>query len=823
MTSETLDRPIGLVGNPYIDSGLLVASLLIDLNKDVRSLTYNELFNLIDDGVNLACNVLLSKACYTMFPNNFATQTAFRKPGKAAPMLVSLFKTCREGILQDLDHSESALYHCDVCGRKTLFNLGDVIVKIKESFISVSKKNENKSDSPSIESPNPLTVTKKASRKKVVKELSIHKGEIGRNVFPLVGSLGNEASVHPSWNKEMELCPICTLITYFTPTAIVIINGMASLFTSEKPEIWTAAERETIREAISNLQDARNNPNLLATLNDFRSNPKKPIFFGKAGITTMGQGSGFVPLLEKIKEVFNRNPNLTSFAQFGSLILWQFSNSGQDANFRALTIPNEVMQFLYILHHENVLGCWDDISAAIALETKKNPLKKPYFKFPPNYFFNIIETRKEYPALYIQKYNKLDQGKLAYGGVKVATYVLYQTMINKIPFSVLDMARALAKEIELRLITSETKLEKQLQWTAGGFNHPLSSIALNYIFKLYRDLIQSPNLVQQKTFTIENWIGLTIERFYPLYYFLQRIFNKKKWHLNSVGQDHGLSKTNPTFGETDDDDFEQIKEYLSRFPIIEGVTFSKEVRDLFDFYSKTIYDFFNFYNLPENKQNKHIQALIERGTSYLKIYLPRIASKYPGFIWRNWDSFVSFDKDTLPSTLIRVLVLSWLQWTKLNFHESSDGLASSSNTPGSLKDPINTQELVETGGIHPNLFASLLLIYMKWHLLYEKRKEKWFLFFLWSRDYFPSLKQWNDRLLNCFKEIKQVVRKEGIMVQENLLEDIPNALQMEKFIEDPEEIPQLMLQINNDADFLFRCRLFLMNVYRLSIKHQIFN
>lgn len=61
---------------------------------------------------------------------------------------------------------------------------------------------------------------------------------IGRNWFPLAGSMGSDAQALPSASSGLNCCAKCLLAVQYLPQAGILMNGRLVLFQSTSIKLW---------------------------------------------------------------------------------------------------------------------------------------------------------------------------------------------------------------------------------------------------------------------------------------------------------------------------------------------------------------------------------------------------------------------------------------------------------------------------------------------------------------------------------------------------------------------------------------------------------
>ena len=61
---------------------------------------------------------------------------------------------------------------------------------------------------------------------------------IGRDWFPLAGSMGSDAQALPSASRAPNLCAKCLFAVHYLPLGVILVNGKLALFQSTSKFFW---------------------------------------------------------------------------------------------------------------------------------------------------------------------------------------------------------------------------------------------------------------------------------------------------------------------------------------------------------------------------------------------------------------------------------------------------------------------------------------------------------------------------------------------------------------------------------------------------------
>lgn len=367
-------------GNPWVDTGLAVIVAKSGKEK-LEDLSEADFDAVVSDGVWLA------KANRQL--NAFTMVVGINSPLTNISLNPSMKKENR-GRLNPMEDT----------GLKQYCTL------IKELKESVSK---NTGDKFACESCGERPVTKVLAR---------YNKKIGRDWFPLAGSIGSDAQTLPAASRTARICSLCLLSVQFLPLGAIIVGGKIACFQSTYMELTQLIIAEVFNETDSRLQ--------LLKLGE--------------KLSAIGQGKGTretLIMLTKIMSDLQRNKRIRELPQHTSLNIWLFSNSGQEPDCEVIEIPNEALVFLW----DATRNFRQEIEAILRNEPKRIDFQ----------LLECIKRKSEYNGFY------------PYKGLKPASkglFELYQTRVlgNSIP--ALKLSEWLAFQIKSRLSTGDKNDEK---------------------------------------------------------------------------------------------------------------------------------------------------------------------------------------------------------------------------------------------------------------------------------------------------------------------------------------------------------------------------
>lgn len=367
-------------GNPWVDAGLAV--IVAKSGKErIEDLAKSDFEAVVSDGVWLAkTNRQLNAFTMVVGINSPLTNTSLNP---------SLKKENRDK-LNPMDDKGFKQY-CEL---------------IKELKESVLKNTGGK------------FLCESCGERHMTEVLSKYEKEIGRDWFPLAGSIGSDAQTLPDASRTARICSLCLLSIQFLPLGAIIVGGKIACFQSTHMELTQLIIGEVFNETANKLQ---------------LSNEK---------LSAIGQGKGTKETLIKLIKIMSelqQNKRVLELPQHTSLNIWLFSNSGKEPYCEVIEIPNEALTFL-----------WD------AAKYYRQEIETFLRNEPKRIDFQLLECirrKSEYAGFY------------PYKGAKPASkglFELYQTKLLSNSSSALKLADWLAYQIKSRLSAGDKNDKKLL-------------------------------------------------------------------------------------------------------------------------------------------------------------------------------------------------------------------------------------------------------------------------------------------------------------------------------------------------------------------------
>ncbi len=378
-------------GNPLVDTGLAVMIARAGKEK-IEDFTADDFNNVVSDGIWLAKANRQLKA--------FAMVVGINSP-LTNPSLNSSLRKKNGGKLDPRD-DEGLKQYCKL------------LIELKESALKDLKEES------ALKGKSGKFLCESCGERPATEVLSKYKKRIGRDWFPLAGSIGSDAQTLPAASRTARICSQCLLSIQFLPLGSIIVGGKIACFQYTYMELTQLFVKKIYKETINNLQ-------LL------KSGDKLP---------AIGQGKGTkIALIELIDTMYElqSNKRIYELPQFTSLNIWLFSNSGQEPDSDLIEIPNDALTFLWnaaMLRRE-------EIEKLVMKESKKIDFQ----------LLECIKRKSEYAGFYPQKETKPASKEL---------FELYHTKVLGNSSSKLKIAEWLAYQIKTKLSTGNKNDNKLL-------------------------------------------------------------------------------------------------------------------------------------------------------------------------------------------------------------------------------------------------------------------------------------------------------------------------------------------------------------------------
>jgi hypothetical protein len=238
---------------------------------------------------------------------------------------------------------------------------------------------------------------------------------IGRDWFPLAGSLGSDAQALPAASRSVNLCATCLFAVHYLPLGLILLNGRLAVFQSTSLDLWYNTIRSITEET------------------------KSRALTGHYDIIGKKEGSKIV--IQRLLAVYRHMPDkkgTNGADEQACVFVYRFSNAGAGPDCDVDVIPNQALGFL---REAGDQGFGAEIEDMLNVEKSRSRF---------SLYRSLIEG-DDYFSRYPQKKKQT--------GASVQLYRLYQTKICGQSDSALDAAALIAKKVSMR---DEKKL-KQLK------------------------------------------------------------------------------------------------------------------------------------------------------------------------------------------------------------------------------------------------------------------------------------------------------------------------------------------------------------------------
>lgn len=222
---------------------------------------------------------------------------------------------------------------------------------------------------------------------------------IGRDLFPLIGSLGSDAQALPSSSRMFNICPRCLFAVNYIPIGTRLLNG--------KLMVFEGAHQPFVHDLIASIVD---------------DNIRR-LSIGGEDVETIGKnrasGETVKWLCVRFSEMQRELP------KNAELDVWLFSNSGTGPGCEIMPIPDAAVRFI-----------WDAARYGLDAEIASLSMADKFIKNSENHLLNSIRNKTEYVGLYPRK---------KYDGASVKMFAFYQTRLLGVPHKTLVASQKLAE------------------------------------------------------------------------------------------------------------------------------------------------------------------------------------------------------------------------------------------------------------------------------------------------------------------------------------------------------------------------------------------
>lgn len=369
-----------LTGNPFVDTGLLTILAYVGAKRGdvfLDELSPEVLTEAMGEDENFGKSLAKANRQLNAFFMVVGTNSALVNPSNNKRMN----KTKQYGVLNDED-----------AGWKLY------VETLKRLYQELLNANEEDGLRPFCESCGDRPATEVLS-------------SIGRDFFPLAGSLGNDAQALPAASRAPRVCGLCLIAIQWLPLGAMVFGGKLGCFQFTDTKLSQYLVERVYRE----------NKSLL----DVTKVTDKTASFGA--------GKGATPaallLLETMRKMHG-DVKRENLSRGTSLNIWAFSNSGQNPDCEVIELNNPALQFLWKVAIEDRL-----YSELVEILKRENP------KSPAYHLLTAIQNKTDYSGFYPQ-FDKKGLQHVSAASPKL--FDIFQTQILNYRTTTLDAAKRLA-------------------------------------------------------------------------------------------------------------------------------------------------------------------------------------------------------------------------------------------------------------------------------------------------------------------------------------------------------------------------------------------
>lgn len=360
-TEQTLSPDkIELTGNPFVDTGLCVISHMAGLER-IDDLSLKNIKHVFGDGYELA-NKNSQLKCFTQI---FTTNNPLKQPSYSAEKRVKEYVETLKDLLDGIEESDgSGESICWSCGSPTTYTF---------------------------------------------------KKQIGREWFPLSGSLGSDAQFLPAASSSPFICPLCLFSVHYLTFGTFLLSGKLAVLQSN----YSDFQYRLIKDLAADIASRTNAGNY----------------------ETVGSKEGDRVLLRRLLAFFRKTKEAKGTYKLPTsamLYMWKFSNAGQNPACAIEEIPNSSLAFLEEVAKHGMEG---------ELETLASLEKNPQYSL-----LRCVSQRRDYNNLYPFKKHKGSTPRL---------YELYQRHVIGRSQAVLKLSHKVASHIRENVEEREVERMKR--------------------------------------------------------------------------------------------------------------------------------------------------------------------------------------------------------------------------------------------------------------------------------------------------------------------------------------------------------------------------
>ncbi|NIA10614.1 MAG: hypothetical protein GWP10_13030 [Nitrospiraceae bacterium] len=360
MTNEII---YSVTGNPFVDTGQAVIAHLAG-RESFTQMTHGDVKQVFESGDDLADWNSRLKSFTMVFGNN---GPLYQPRGKQREdSRKKKYASILAGLLDQIDNTNPDSGLCECCGE---FPACDFNAAYEQA--DGDKKGDH---------------------------------AIGRDSFPLIGSLGSDAQALPSSSRMFNICPRCLFAVNYIPIGTRLLNGRLMVF--------EGAHQPFVQDIIASIVD----DNL------------RRLSIGGEDVETIGKNRSSSETVKWLCDRFTeiqRARKLKELPKNAELDIWLFSNSGTNPDCEIMQIPDAAVRFI-----------WDAARYGLESEIASLAMADKFIKNPDNRLLSSIRNKTDYPGLYPRK---------KYDGSSVKMFAFYQTRLLGVPHKTLVASQKLAE------------------------------------------------------------------------------------------------------------------------------------------------------------------------------------------------------------------------------------------------------------------------------------------------------------------------------------------------------------------------------------------
>jgi len=351
-------------GNPFVDTGWYAIAALSD-RESVSDITKDDIIRVLSQYDISDINSRLKSFTMIFGTNGPLFQNAFRPHNK------EIYHDFLEELIGCFE--DEALEICEICGCMHSFNINKIWNKIAQKYNIKSKEEKT----------------------------------IGRDFFPLIGSLGNDAQALPGASRMYSICSKCLFAVNFIPMATLLLKGRLVCYESTEEAFAIHLVKCNVRENIG------------------KSNIEKE---KTEKVEIIGKNKGNIFYIKFVEDLLSEIDNINmmkTIKDTTALYIWLFSNAGTGADCDLIEIPNPVLRFIQKASLESI--------------EIKNNLLDILNNDDKGRFFDDITNKKDCYLLYPLK---------NYPGCHIKLFEYYQYHVIGRSYSSLITAKKVARKLK---------------------------------------------------------------------------------------------------------------------------------------------------------------------------------------------------------------------------------------------------------------------------------------------------------------------------------------------------------------------------------------